>query len=96
MHVSTFFLNTVVFDSLMMMMMMQVKSEPYLNVKLSDIGLGTSAAPTYFPSHRFQNDQVQFDLVDGALSANNPVNIHPKLKFRQILIIVKKLLNKNN
>jgi len=34
----------------------------------SDIGLGTSAAPTYFPSHEFQND--------GAMAANNPVNIH--------------------
>jgi len=56
--------------------MMQLKTESYLNAKLSDIGLGTSAAPTYFPSHEFQNDGVQFHLADGVLAANNPVNIH--------------------
>jgi len=57
--------------------MMQLKTESYLNAKLSDIALGTSAAPTYFPSHEFQNDGVSFDLADGALAANNPVNIPP-------------------
>ncbi|XP_027906065.1 patatin-like protein 1 [Vigna unguiculata] len=50
----------------------KLKTESYLNAKLSDIGLGTSAAPTYFPSHEFQNDGVQFDLADGVLAANNP------------------------
>jgi len=47
-----------------------------LNAKLSDIGLATSAAPTFLPSHEFENDGVQFDLIDGAMAANNPVNIH--------------------
>ncbi|XP_022641945.1 patatin-like protein 3, partial [Vigna radiata var. radiata] len=50
----------------------KLKTESYLNAKLSDIALGTSAAPTYFPSHEFQNDGVSFDLADGALAANNP------------------------
>ncbi|BAT96835.1 hypothetical protein VIGAN_09014200 [Vigna angularis var. angularis] len=50
----------------------KLKTESYLNAKLSDIGLGTSAAPTYLPSHQFQNDGVQFDLIDGGLAANNP------------------------
>ncbi|XP_014516199.1 patatin-like protein 3 [Vigna radiata var. radiata] len=50
----------------------KLKTESYLNAKLSDIALGTSAAPTYFPSHEFQNDGVAFDLADGALAANNP------------------------
>ncbi|KAG5142554.1 hypothetical protein JHK82_018249 [Glycine max] len=49
-----------------------LKTETYLNAKLSDICIGTSAAPTYLPPHQFQNDGVQFDLVDGAMSANNP------------------------
>jgi len=65
--------------------MMQLNTETYLNAKLSDIGLGTSAAPTFLPSHQFHNDGVQFDLVDGAFAANNPVNIHQKLKFREIV-----------
>jgi len=56
--------------------MMQLKTEAYLNAKLSDICVATSAAPTLLPSHQFENDGVQFDLVDGALAANNPVNIH--------------------
>jgi len=55
---------------------MQLKTEAYLNAKLSDICVATSAAPTLLPSHQFENDGVQFDLVDGALAANNPVNIH--------------------
>ncbi|XP_022641615.1 patatin-like protein 1 [Vigna radiata var. radiata] len=50
----------------------KLKTESYLNAKLSDIGLGTSAAPTYLPNHVFQNDGVKFDLIDGALAANNP------------------------
>ncbi|RDY03626.1 Patatin-like protein 1, partial [Mucuna pruriens] len=50
----------------------KLKTETYLNAKLSDICLGTSAAPTYLPSHPFQNDDVHFDLVDGAMAANNP------------------------
>ncbi|XP_047150612.1 patatin-like protein 3 [Vigna umbellata] len=50
----------------------KLKTESYLNAKLSDIGLGTSAAPTYLPSHEFQNDGVKFDLIDGAMAANNP------------------------
>ncbi|XP_022641944.1 patatin-like protein 1 [Vigna radiata var. radiata] len=50
----------------------KLKTESYLNAKLSDIGLGTSAAPTYLPNHVFQNDGVQFDLIDGGLAANNP------------------------
>ncbi|XP_028240801.1 patatin-like protein 1 [Glycine soja] len=50
----------------------KLKTETYLNAKLSDICIGTSAAPTYLPPHQFQNDGVQFDLVDGAMSANNP------------------------
>ena len=55
---------------------MQAKTQTYLNAKLSDIGLATSAAPTFLPSHEFENDGVQFDLIDGAMAANNPVNIH--------------------
>ncbi|QCE04743.1 Acyl transferase/acyl hydrolase/lysophospholipase [Vigna unguiculata] len=50
----------------------KAKTQTYLNAKLSDIGLATSAAPTFLPSHEFENDGVQFDLIDGAMAANNP------------------------
>ncbi|QCE04866.1 Acyl transferase/acyl hydrolase/lysophospholipase [Vigna unguiculata] len=50
----------------------KLKTEAYLNAKLSDICVATSAAPTLLPSHQFENDGVQFDLVDGAIAANNP------------------------
>ncbi|XP_009589752.1 patatin-like protein 2 [Nicotiana tomentosiformis] len=44
---------------------------------LSDICLGTSAAPTYFPAHYFETKDAQgkthtFDLIDGGVAANNP------------------------
>ncbi|KAG8384412.1 hypothetical protein BUALT_Bualt04G0115300 [Buddleja alternifolia] len=47
------------------------------NALLSDVCLGTSAAPTYFPPHYFETkDEVgktrTFDLVDGGVAANNP------------------------
>ncbi|XP_019176819.1 PREDICTED: patatin-like protein 1 [Ipomoea nil] len=50
---------------------------PELAVKLSDICIGSSAAPTYFPAHCFQNtddkgNMFEFNLVDGGVCANNP------------------------
>ncbi|KAJ3704977.1 hypothetical protein LUZ61_008682 [Rhynchospora tenuis] len=44
---------------------------------LSDIAIGTSAAPTFFPAHYFVNNdnkgvQWEFNLVDGGVAANNP------------------------
>lgn len=58
--------------------MIKVTSRPVLNAKLSDICIGTSAAPTYFPAHYFKNDDQQgelkeFNLIDGGVAANNPV-----------------------
>ncbi|XP_010270650.1 PREDICTED: patatin-like protein 2 [Nelumbo nucifera] len=44
---------------------------------LSDICIGTSAAPTYFPAHHFKTKDAQaktksFNLIDGGVAANNP------------------------
>ncbi|KAM5558755.1 hypothetical protein ABKV19_020442 [Rosa sericea] len=39
---------------------------------LSDICIGTSAAPTYLPSHYFKTATREFHLVDGGVAANNP------------------------
>ncbi|PWA41851.1 PATATIN-like protein 5 [Artemisia annua] len=50
----------------------QVSREPSLDVQLSDICIGTSAAPTYLPAHFFQNGDREFNLIDGGVAANNP------------------------
>jgi len=51
---------------------------PYLDAPLSDICIGTSAAPTYLPAHNFKNkgsdgNMHEFNLIDGGVCANNPV-----------------------
>ncbi|KAJ1415422.1 Patatin-like phospholipase domain [Sesbania bispinosa] len=50
----------------------KLKTVPSLNAKLSDICIGTSAAPTYLPPYYFENDGIQFNLVDGGAAATNP------------------------
>ncbi|XP_042962400.1 patatin-like protein 2 [Carya illinoinensis] len=48
-----------------------------LNARLSDICIGTSAAPTYLPAHYFNHQNhdgnfSNFNLIDGGVVANNP------------------------
>ncbi|XWS25651.1 hypothetical protein CRYUN_Cryun27aG0086200 [Craigia yunnanensis] len=55
----------------------EVKKSPYLNALLSDICIGTSAAPTYLPAHYFETEESEgkvkkFNLIDGGMAANNP------------------------
>ncbi|WRX31258.1 Patatin-like phospholipase domain - like 10 [Theobroma cacao] len=55
----------------------EVKYNPCKNALLSDICIGTSAAPTYLPAHHFEtknsNGEVkEFHLIDGGVAANNP------------------------
>ncbi|KAI8552341.1 hypothetical protein RHMOL_Rhmol06G0259000 [Rhododendron molle] len=55
-----------------------VRSNPGINVALSDICISTSAAPTYLPAHYFQNTDedgklIEFNLIDGGVAANDPV-----------------------
>ncbi|XP_057958921.1 patatin-like protein 1 [Malania oleifera] len=50
---------------------------PLVDARLSDICIGTSAAPTYLPAHFFENQDQhgnfkQFNLIDGGVAANNP------------------------
>ena len=59
---------------------MQLKGSPDLDAKLSDICISTSAAPTYFPAYYFTNQDIkgnvrEFNLIDGGVAANNPVNL---------------------
>ncbi|KAL7141342.1 hypothetical protein ABFS83_08G047000 [Erythranthe nasuta] len=53
------------------------KTNASKNALMSDVALGTSAAPTYFPAHYFETRDPQgnvreFNLIDGAMAANNP------------------------
>ncbi|MFQ6642133.1 hypothetical protein Gotur_017838, partial [Gossypium turneri] len=55
----------------------QVKKKPTLDALLSDICIGTSAAPTYLPAHYFKiqtdnGDVREYNLIDGGVAANNP------------------------
>ncbi|OIT19249.1 putative inactive patatin-3-kuras 1 [Nicotiana attenuata] len=55
----------------------EIANSPHLDAKLSDICIGTSAAPTYFPPYYFENDdgkgnQYEFNLIDGGVVAANP------------------------
>ncbi|KAM7257667.1 hypothetical protein ACFE04_013408 [Oxalis oulophora] len=56
----------------------QVKKNPSIDAKLSDICIATSAAPTYLPPHHFKtmnsSGEVirEFNLIDGGVAANNP------------------------
>jgi patatin-like phospholipase/acyl hydrolase len=56
----------------------QVKNNPSTDALLSDICIGTSAAPTYLPAYYFQTKDPsgnvrEFNLIDGGVAANNPV-----------------------
>ncbi|XP_075518162.1 patatin-like protein 1 [Primulina tabacum] len=58
----------------------ETKISPALDALLSDICIGTSAAPTYFPAHYFTNDDgsgnsAEFNIIDGGVAANNPALI---------------------
>jgi patatin-like phospholipase/acyl hydrolase len=60
---------------------MQVKNFSSLDARLSDICIGTSAAPTYLPAYHFKNQDNEenvreFNLIDGGVAANNPVYNH--------------------
>ncbi|KAK6939566.1 Patatin-like phospholipase domain [Dillenia turbinata] len=53
------------------------QSRPNYDALLSDICIGTSAAPTYLPAHRFETKDPtghvrEFNLIDGGVAANNP------------------------
>ncbi|KAG2381131.1 hypothetical protein LR48_Vigan11g164300 [Vigna angularis] len=53
----------------------KLEKVPYLNAFLSDICISTSTAPTQFPPYYFENNGVEFNLVDGGEAAVNPTQI---------------------
>ncbi|GAB4846999.1 hypothetical protein Ancab_026011 [Ancistrocladus abbreviatus] len=56
---------------------LKLNANPAMDAKLSDICIGTSAAPTLLPSYHFENEyqdgkQREFNLIDGGIAAPNP------------------------
>ncbi|KAI5423297.1 patatin-like protein 4 [Lathyrus oleraceus] len=50
----------------------KIEEVPSLDAKLSDISIGTSAAPTLLPPYYFKDGDREFHLVDGGVAAGNP------------------------
>lgn len=61
-----FLLHPVIFSSF------KLEEIPSLDAKLSDIAIGTSAAPTLLPPYFFWNRRRPFNLVDGGIAAGSP------------------------
>ncbi|KAK3039412.1 hypothetical protein RJ639_027661, partial [Escallonia herrerae] len=58
----------------------QVRDNPSYDAFLSDICIGTSAAPTFLPAHYFKTydsskKEREFNLIDGGVAANNPTSL---------------------
>ncbi|KAL0360806.1 UNVERIFIED_CONTAM: Patatin-like protein 2 [Sesamum radiatum] len=68
----------------------EAKQKQILDSRLSDICMGTSAAPTYLPPYCFKNQDCQgnireFNLVDGGVAANNPALVAISQVTKQVL-----------
>lgn len=55
----------------------EARSDELKDAFLSDVCIGTSAAPTYLPAHSFKTQDSRgkhrnFDLIDGGVAANDP------------------------
>ncbi|KAF8012421.1 hypothetical protein BT93_I0545 [Corymbia citriodora subsp. variegata] len=55
----------------------EVSTHSFLDAQVSDICIGTSAAPTYLPAHYFKTEDKdgrahELNLIDGGMVANNP------------------------
>ncbi|KAL1191320.1 Patatin-like protein 4 [Cardamine amara subsp. amara] len=66
----------------------QALVDPSLDVKLSDISIGTSAAPYYLPPYKFPIDDNMraFNLVDGGVTANDPTLVGMTAMSRKSMI----------
>lgn len=67
----------------------EIKKSSSQDALLSDICIGTSAAPGYLPSHYFETidhsgNITKFNLVDGALAANNPILLAIRETVREV------------
>ncbi|XP_027154147.1 patatin-like protein 1 [Coffea eugenioides] len=68
----------------------QVTDNPVVDALLSDICIGTSAAPTFLPAYYFKNSDAQgnereFNLIDGGIAANNPTLVAVSEVTKQVM-----------
>ncbi|TYH99269.1 hypothetical protein ES332_A11G055500v1 [Gossypium tomentosum] len=63
----------------------QIPRRPEIDALLSDICISTSAAPTYFPSYYFKNNDEEFNLIDGGIAANNPTLVAIREVTKEIM-----------
>ncbi|XVF15580.1 hypothetical protein REPUB_Repub09cG0166500 [Reevesia pubescens] len=63
----------------------QIPIDPNIDALLSDVCIGTSAAPTYFPAYYFKNNEDEFNLIDGGIAANNPTLVAIREVTKQIM-----------
>ncbi|XP_066359538.1 patatin-like protein 1 [Miscanthus floridulus] len=66
------------------------RTTPLKNALLSDVCIGTSAAPTYFPAHYFQTQdgdggKREYNLIDGGVAANNPTMVAMTMITEEII-----------
>ncbi|TVU24237.1 hypothetical protein EJB05_26658, partial [Eragrostis curvula] len=79
----------------------EAKKEVQKNASLSDVCIGTSAAPTYFPPISFTTKDVhgkphEFHLVDGGVVANNPTMAAMSMLNKEMLRLRQELVIKGN
>ncbi|KAJ6811434.1 patatin-like protein 2 [Iris pallida] len=79
---------------------LEAKSVPSKNALLSDICIGTSAAPTYLPGHYFETKDSEgnkrsFNLVDGGVTSNNPINIFFAFTLVAMNSVTKEIFTEN-
>ncbi|XP_016512947.1 patatin-like protein 1 [Nicotiana tabacum] len=65
--------------------------KPDLDAELADICISTSAAPTFLPAYGFKNKDAQdnereFNLIDGGVAANNPTLVAIGEVTKQVLM----------
>ncbi|XP_030538857.1 patatin-like protein 1 [Rhodamnia argentea] len=68
----------------------EVSTHSFLDAQVSDICIGTSAAPTYLPAHYFKKEDKdgrvhEFNLIDGGMVANNPTLVAISEVTKQLL-----------
>ncbi|KAF4380762.1 hypothetical protein F8388_017116 [Cannabis sativa] len=67
----------------------QGKAKRLKNARLADVCISTSAAPTFLPPHSFETRDRKgntccFDLIDGAVAANNPTMLAISQMLREM------------
>ncbi|CAN6338542.1 unnamed protein product [Urochloa humidicola] len=61
------------------------KNTPSKNALLSDVCIGTSAAPSFLPAHQFWIRGCQYNLIDGGVAANNPTMVAMTMIIEEIM-----------